>query len=455
VKIRDEGNVAVVIEATNDEVKGLKKLLSVKSEGARYSKAYRAKKWDGYFRLYNVRNKTFPAGLIDLVRKKHKSLIVETVEDHKCEIDMERVHSFKGNKPRSYQLDAVSNAFKSRRGILELPTGAGKTFILAMMAAVVKGKVLVVVPSKSLLTQTVEVLKEKLGERIGVVGAGECTIERVTVGIYKSVAMLEDYDLDVSLLLVDECHHASADTYNAICSRSKAYYRFGLSADALDQHNVQAEKKFKRAKIIGALGPILHLTKNKELKEGGYLAEATITFLPVEDPYADLPPDELSYDEAYCKYLCENNNLALKVKAVCDKNKDAQILVIVKHIHHGEALHELIPNALFLHGELPKREIDEGIADFNDGFAKVLIGSPIFNEGVDVPQVDILINAAGDVAATKQRLGRGLRAKMGKENKVHVYDFILSDNAHLARHVRKRTKIYIHEGHTVILPKEN
>src|SRR5690606_26203362 len=111
--------------------------------------------------------------------------------------------------PRSHQVQALKAWVDSgRRGVVQLPTGAGKTF-LAVLAIVHTGRpTLVVVPTIDLLHQWHDVLAEFLGVPVGALGGGSREIHDITVATYDSAVLYaETLGNRFGLLVVDECHH--------------------------------------------------------------------------------------------------------------------------------------------------------------------------------------------------------------------------------------------------------
>ncbi len=454
MQIVDGGAWCQVIEATREEIQEVHNLLKIKDSGARWSKKYKQGIWDGYIRFYDRRNNRFPAGLLMIVQKKFPNVIVETSSKRKPDLDLKQILAIKKHTPREHQVKAIVDAFKQRRGLIEVPTGGGKTLILAMLCAGIQGKALICVHTKNLLYQTSKDLEEYLDEEIGIIGDGHFDTDfRVTVGITKSVEKITRGQKNtVSLLVLDEAHHASAKTFRSLLMSIPSYYRYGLSADTLDMHKTKGSRDVKRWTICSVFGPKIHSTSNEELLDKGILATPIIKFVkllpPTEEDY-----EETRYDEAYCELLCRNPNLNSEILKICESHPDTSILILVKHIHHGDFIYSALNLAalkpVWLHGTTPTAFLKRHVKAFKEDKFKILIGSNIFTEGVDFPSIDVLINAAGDIAPTKQRLGRGLRAKHDKENIVHVYDFVPKGNDHLERHARRRRAIYKAEGHKI------
>jgi len=106
-------------------------------------------------------------------------------------------------------------------------------------------------------------------------------------------------------------------------------------------------------------------------------------------------------------------------------NRGKKILILTKLVDHGKFLEETIPRSKHLYGGTNKKERAEIFKDFTDGNLDVLISTiSIFAEGIDVPQLDIVINAAANAGEVKtiQVLGRVLRKLVGKENAMY-FDF--------------------------------
>src|SRR4051794_26462219 len=136
--------------------------------------------------------------------------------------------------PRPYQRAALASWLQQRgRGVVVLPTGAGKTVLAFMALEQVPVRTLVVVPTIDLLRQWRDGLIARAGipaEQVGVVGGGQRSPKLVTVMTYDSAAMPRRDLSAFGLLIVDEVHHLPAPTYRAIATKCAAPWRLGLSA---------------------------------------------------------------------------------------------------------------------------------------------------------------------------------------------------------------------------------
>src|SRR5262249_195766 len=117
------------------------------------------------------------------------------------------------------------------RGVVVLPTGAGKTFLAMLAIEKVARPALVVTPTIDLLNQWYGQLKDGFRTEIGLLGGGEYDIRPLTVATYDSAYIhLERWGHKFGLLICDECHHLPGPSYQLIALGSIAPYRLGLTA---------------------------------------------------------------------------------------------------------------------------------------------------------------------------------------------------------------------------------
>lgn len=442
MKILDHNNLCKVTDADDKEIAQLENLLRISDEGKYFSSAYKNNYWDGYHYFFNKKTGNFPAGLLHIVKKRFPYAEVEYKQP------LQKLNEYKTLKnltPREDQLELISQALEARRGIIQAPTSYGKSACIAMLCKAIPGDVLVLTHTRTLLHQTAKDLHRETGEDIGVIGDGAAEKKRITIGLIKSVS---DLDLmPLSGIVVDECHRCSADMLYKYILSLPVPYRFGLSADPLDEQSVKANSLYKKFRILACFGPIVSRFTIDQAKEAGIIAKPVITMKRILDPHNGKYTDA-TYQEAYDALVVNNINLHTEVANLCNTYKSQQTMVLLRRVDHGKQLESLIPNSRFLYGELDSSYINDSIEEFRNGKYSVLIGSDIFKEGVNIPEIDILINAGSDVAATKQRLGRGLRKRVGKDH-IEVFDFLLCGNSYVEKHSKERLRIYLSEGHAV------
>ncbi|MGE5333578.1 MAG: DEAD/DEAH box helicase, partial [Nitrososphaerota archaeon] len=186
--------------------------------------------------------------------------------------------------PRSYQREAVDAWLRAGgRGIVVLPTGAGKTVVAFDAIARLAVRTLVVVPTIELLRQWRAGIAAQLAlplESVGIIGGGERLSGDITVITYDSAAMPRRKLDRYGLLIFDEAHHLPAHSYQAIARKSVAPWRLGLSA-TLERADGRHEE------LTGLVGPLVYSRDTEELS-----AQKHIAAYRERRVYVDLTPDE-------------------------------------------------------------------------------------------------------------------------------------------------------------------
>ena len=264
-------------------------------------------------------------------------------------------------------------------------------------------------------------------------------------------------------VLVSNCHHVAADTcLKVACKCTEAYYRIGVSAtpwrDSHDDMLIEA--------VLNKRKPENNVTASK-LIQLGYLVKPTIYFVPVK---GKIPGK--NYQQLYDKAIVDNmyrNKIICKIAYQLYK-RNRTILLLIKYVRHGEFLLEKLRHILgdnkttisytnrngnIITEEVSNIEFLSGSDDtarrlavleaVKQNVCKIIIASTIFDEGMDLPQLDTLILAGGGKSSTRayQRIGRVLRTYPGK-TKAFIFDFD-DETPIFKRHARVRRKLYEEE----------
>lgn len=354
-------------------------------------------------------------------------------------------------QPRPYQREALRNwLLNGGRGVVVLPTGAGKTVLAFMALEQVPVRTLVVVPTIDLLHQWRAGLIERAGlpaEMVGVVGGGERAPQAVTVMTYDSAAMPRRDLSAYGLLIVDEVHHLPAPTYRAIATKSVAPWRLGLSATPERSDGAHLE-------LSRLVGPEVYRRLPAELARSGHIAQ-----YEEKRVFVNLSPDErYRYDSLMAEYkwflatrrsqLMRGGNLfeelirrsaqdpaarrALQAHhqaRMIALNAEAKIACVEELLHKHREEHALVfseynamvriisrrlalPSITYRTDPAERRLILER---FRAGRYTKLVTGRVLNEGVDVPDANVAIVVSGSAASREyiQRLGRVLRPKPG------------------------------------------
>jgi len=181
----------------------------------------------------------------------------------------------------------------------------------------------------------------------------------------------------------------------------------------------------------------------------------TIYLYPVEherrqkgDPYS------LVYNENIVNNMDRNRlicNLALKAKQT-----GKATLVSVLQIEHGEVLESMLQKvdstAIFVNGQSKSEMRQQILKELGDGKNRIVIATNIYSEGVDMPKLSVLINAAGAASGihSLQLLGRVLRTAPNK-NKAYIVD-LQDTGKFLNNHSKERVNIYLTEPRYKLVP---
>lgn len=175
--------------------------LAVRQPGFFFSPSFKNGHWDGKIRFLDKRNNTFPTGLLQKVLEVTEG-DVEIVDNRKplsvkvsSEIDLYEPEAEGGIITlRDYQYEAVVNAVKQKRGIVNVATNGGKTEIASgiikqLLPSLKKGqRILFVTHSKEIASQSAKRIEKRLGIDVGIIGDGEWTEKQVTVVMIPTIS---------------------------------------------------------------------------------------------------------------------------------------------------------------------------------------------------------------------------------------------------------------------------
>jgi superfamily II DNA or RNA helicase len=372
--------------------------------------------------------------------------------------------------PRPHQLEALKAWSQAgKRGVVQMPTGAGKTFLALMTILHVQRPTLVVVPTIDLLHQWQTVLGEFFGVAIGGLGGGERDIQPITVATFDSaVICLNAVGNRFGFLIVDECHHLPAPQYINIAYGMIAPFRLGLSATV-------ERADGKETEIFSLLGPLVYESRIDHMVES---VLAPYDVVSIEVP---LTAEELAlYHERRAVYTAFLRQYRVDfsrpdgwrqflimagrmpggreaMRAYRDQKKLAQAAsgkltelwkILLKHnseriivfTEDNDMAYRIGRDFLLpvLTHQTKPAERKKMLESFRTGDIDVLVTSKVLNEGVDVPEasVGVVVSGSGAVREHVQRLGRILRHKPGK--KAVMYELVSKGTSEL--NVNKRRK---------------
>lgn len=406
--------------------------------------------------LYDFEKNTTYTGLVPRVIKfLHKHKIKFEVIDNR--IEPEKNADFKlmeGFTIRDYQEEIINRS--SSREIIQAATGAGKTFIMYCLIVKFNVKpVVVIAPKVSLAEQIKEEFEKFSGQKVGIVGGGYNDIQDITICTPMSAP--KDLLESAKAIMYDESHNLPSNTIFSTSKVAKnAYYRIGVSAtpwrDGGDDLMIEAALSIRK--------PHLSINASKLIKKEK-LTPCNIFFVPFKKVY-DWPGN---YNDLYNNAIINNterNDMIVNIAKKMTFDKNRTTLILIKSINHGDILKEKlqqicgvetkqvkidktvveVSNIDFLSGRDSKERRKAVLQSVKDGFTKILIGSTIADEGLDLPVLDTLILAGSGKSSTRafQRIGRVLRLYKGKKNAV-IFD-ILDETKTFKKHALTRKALY-------------
>ena len=352
-------------------------------------------------------------------------------------------------KLRDYQekaLDAWRKA--NHRGLIVLPTGAGKTVIAMKAIEELREATLIVVPTLVLADQWRQQLEGEFGIRVGAVGGGSRQVRAVTVATYDSASIRANRMGNLFRLLVfDEVHHLPAESYRRIGFSYIARHRLGLTATL-------ARDDGTRHSLKELVGDVVYEMAVDELA-GIHLADYT-----VETVQVPLSPEEQGeYDRGFSVYREFIRSRGIRIRSARDyqrlvmrtgrdpearrailarnramdvalnssskveylkrlllSNPDDKSLIFTRHnkLVYRISREMLIPAITH---QTPKEEREEILKRFRSGRYRRIVTSQVLDEGVDVPDASLAVVLSGTGSSRQfiQRLGRVLRKSEGKQ----------------------------------------
>ena len=342
---------------------------------------------------------------------------------------------------RPYQRDALEQWETDGRGVLVLPTGAGKTYVGMAAIEATNAPAFVVVPTLDLVDQWTSELAV-FGVDVGEYTGREKRIGPITVSTYDSAyAHAERLGNRFSLVIFDEVHHLAAEGYRHVAEFFAAPCRLGLTA-TYEREDEQHEV------LTGLLGGKVYEIGTEELA-GEYLAEHTVERIDV-----DLTPEEqAAYDahaETFRDYLRSSNvrmdgpgdfqkvvlrsgndpraweavrarNRARKIAyssaakldelaTLLERHREDRIIVFTRYndLVDDVVSRFFVPPITHETGKEERRRI---LRKFREGDYSAIVSSRVLDEGIDVPDanVGIILSGTGSTREYRQRLGRILR----------------------------------------------
>ena len=465
IVIRDEVNIK--IEGLELDVR--KKLVNTfkyEIPGARYQPSVRLGRWDGKIAYFQMGGSTYTnllPEIIPILESYNYDIELDDQRTYSTTFDFERVtedtfahinwakgHPMEGQpiKLRDYQVEIVNNFLENPQAIQEIATGAGKTIMTAALSqrCEAHGRTIVIVPNKSLVTQTEKDFKG-LGLDVGVYFGDRkewgkthtiCTWQSLNILLKNTKAgaevTIQDFLEDVVCVMVDEVHMAKADALKTLLTTvmSKVPIRWGLTGTV-------PKEAFEFQALKVSLGSVINQLSASELQDRGVLAQCHVNIVQLVDHA------EFTNYQSELKFLLEDkdrldviSNLVEKVKAT------GNTLVLVDRVAAGHALVERLGDrAVFVSGATKGTKRDEEYAEVAEVDDKIIVATyGVAAVGINIPRIFnlVLVEPGKSFVRVIQSIGRGIRKAEDKDF-VQIWD-VTSTCKFAKRHLTKRKQFY-------------
>jgi superfamily II DNA or RNA helicase len=403
-----------------------------------------------------------PRGCLDEVQRALQELKIKTVVRDERFGGTPLNVSFCGAL-RLEQQAAAEAMLRHDTGVLAATTAFGKTVLAAWLIAQRRVNTLVLVHRRQLMEQWIERLSEFLGvpaKTIGRLGGGRKKLTGILdVALVQSLAhkgTVDDRIGDYGHLVVDECHHVSARSFELVARRAKARFVTGLSATL-------TRKDGHHPIIFMQCGPVRHRVDAKRQAAARPFTHRVFVrptgFRTTAEPEDDPRMEFHRLCEALRNEDARNEMICADVLGAVREGRSP--LLLTERIEHvlrlAQRLSDEIPHVITLQGAMGRKELQgalDSLAHIPDTVGRVILATGRYiGEGFDDPRLDTLfltlpVSWRGTIS---QYLGRLHRLHGGKRE-VRVYDYADLNVPMLARMFDRRCRGYESLGYTMLLP---
>jgi superfamily II DNA or RNA helicase len=434
---------------------------------ARYLPAVRLGRWDGKASFFQLGGSTYVnllPEILPILEQYNYDVELDDQRDYTTtfEFDQIREDSFadktwpKGHPNagdpvmlRDYQVEIVNNFLKNPQCLQEVATGAGKTLMTAALSRSVEGygRSIVIVPNKSLVTQT-EKDYVNLGLDVGVYFGDRKEYGRThTICTWQSLnnmmkntksgaaeVTIQDFIEGVVCVMVDEVHMAKADALKTLLTSimARVPIRWGLTGTV-------PKEDFEFQAIHVSLGPVVSRLAAAELQDRGVLAQCHVNIVQLVDHV------EYSNYQSELKYLLEESGrLDTMARVIQQVNETGNTLVLVDRTECGRQLvQRLGDKSVFVSGATKAKDRQDEYDEVADATGKIIVATyGVAAVGINIPRIFnlVLVEPGKSFVRVIQSIGRGIRKAEDKDH-VQIWD-ITSTCKFAKRHLTKRKQFY-------------
>ena len=433
---------------------------------ARHMPAYKLGRWDGTKTFFGIGGNGYLVHLdriLPIIESNGYDIEVEDERQHQ-DLKFEKItenywadqgktwpegHKDVGNPIvlRDYQYDVVNKFLENPQSLQEVATGAGKTLTTATLSAICEpyGRTMVIVPNKSLVVQTEEDYKN-LGLDVGVYFGDRKELNKThTICTWQSLNVLDKKSFDsdaltlaefcegVIAIIIDEVHQAKADVLTKLATQNFRHcpIRWGLTGTI-------PKEQWEFQSLLASIGPVINQVSAHDLQNKGVLANLEINVLQTVDVEVFR-----GYQEEYTWLVTDQKRLAWMGNTIKTLSETGNTLVLVNRIDTGKKLIDILPDSVFISGEVKLDDRKEEYDEIKTSSNKIIIATyGVAAVGINIPRIFnlVLIEPGKSFVRVIQSIGRGIRKAEDKDF-VQIWD-ITSTCKYAKRHLTERKKFY-------------
>lgn len=341
---------------------------------------------------------------------------------------------------REYQKQAISKIIWAKQlegnDLVVLPTGAGKSIVIANLIYTLNEPVLILQPSKEILEQNLnKLLRHVKQSEIGIYSASmdEKTINKFTFATIQSIYKKAEYFKHFKLIIIDECHLVNPKNLSGMFTKflkeigspkvvglTATPYRMDLSY----RHTPYGLYAYTTIKLINRMKGffwqrLLYNINIQDLINQGFLCSLEyIDRSIVQHEEIPLNKSASEFDLEGYEALLTNKQKEILQSIEFAKKISKSILVFCSSVKQAEKLSGLVEGAKVITAKTKSEERDNIITGFKDGNIKIVFNVGVLTTGFDHPSLDciILIRPTRSIGLYYQMIGRGVRIAEGKKN---------------------------------------
>ena len=433
---------------------------------ARYLPAVRLGRWDGKVSYFQMGGSTYVnllPEILPVLDAEGYDIELNDLRDYRTNFEFEAVtettysniawpknHPQEGEpvKLRDYQVDIVNAFLNNTQCLQEVATGAGKTIMTASLSERVEqyGRSIVIVPNKSLVTQTEKDYRnmqldvgvfygdrKEFGRRHTI-----CTWQSLNVLLKNTRNAVAEITIgefleDVVAVIVDEVHMAKADALKTLLTGVMSHIpiRWGLTGTI-------PKEQFEFQSLHVSLGPVINQLSASELQDRGVLAQCHVNVVQLVDH------SEFNNYQSELKYLLEEEGRLDAIAGLIQQvNQTGNTLILVDRITAGQELVKRLDNAVFISGATKAGDRQDHYDQVQISEGKIIVATyGVAAVGINIPRIFnlVLVEPGKSFVRVIQSIGRGIRKAEDKDY-VQIWD-VTSTCKFAKRHLTKRKTFY-------------